>query len=195
MCRTLLILLLCIAAGTGNASVSRSYNQSKIDSTHTSVKEQTGFQADLGGYDITVVGHTHLVGAAIASLAAPERNRFETASLSWEHLTNEAEYKARSFGVSGGMGSGGGSFSPSIAPPQHGKTRSTTEAAIAEGTLIVLDGSGSDIKRGVTELQQDGLKEIFDQNKVNENMELGQLAGGMISQLISNDLTAKLREA
>jgi len=195
MYQILLILLLCIAAGAGNASMSGSYNQSKIDSTYTSVKEQTGFQAGLGGYDITVAGHTHLVGAAIASLAAPERNRFETTSLSWEHLTNEAEYKARSFGVSGGMGSGGGSFSPSIAPPQHGKARSTTEAAIANGTLIVHDGSGTDIQRGVSELQQDGLKEIFDQNKVNENMELGQLAGEMATQLIDDYFNAKLREA
>jgi len=151
----------------------------------------------LGGYDIHVAGHTHLTGAAIASLATPERNRFESASLSWEHLTNEAEYKARSFGVSGGggIGSGGGSFSPSIAPPQHEKARSTTEAAIANGTLIVHDGSGTDIQRGVTELQQDGLKEIFDQRKVNENMELGQLAGEMATQLIDDYFNARLREA
>jgi len=184
-----------VAVGTGGASVSGNYSQSKIDSTYTSVKEQTGFQAGMGGYDIHVAAHTHLVGAAIASLAAPERNRFETASLSWEHLINEAEYKARSFGVSGGVGSGGGSFSPSISPPQHGKARSTTEAAIADGTLIVHDGSGSGITRGVTELQQDGLKEIFDQRKVSENMELGQLAGEMATELIDDYFNAKLRKA
>ncbi|WP_237642619.1 DUF637 domain-containing protein [Stenotrophomonas panacihumi] len=39
------------------------------------------------------------------------------------------------------------------------------------------DGSGTGIQRGVTELQKDGLKEIFDARKVSEQLQLQQVAG------------------
>ncbi|MBB6066489.1 hypothetical protein HNR76_003070, partial [Pseudoxanthomonas broegbernensis] len=67
--------------------------------------------------------------------------------------------------------------SPSVGVSQHEKASSTTQSGIADGTLIVHDGSGTDIARGVTELQQEGLKEIFDAQKVAERMEMGQVAG------------------
>jgi len=179
------------AVGTGGASVSGHYGQSKIDSTWTSVQEQTGFQAGDRGYRIQVAGHTHLTGAAIASTATADNNHLETNSLSWTNLNNEADYSAKSVSVSGGAGSGGGSFNASIAPPQQDKARSTTRASIAEGTLIVHDNSGSDIHRGATELQQEGLKDLFDLQTVSENMELGQLAGEMAFRAVG-DLTQHL---
>ena len=190
------------AFGTGGGQVSASYNQSKIDSTYTSVKEQTGIQAGEGGFDIRVGGHTQLNGAAIASAADPSRNRLETGSLGWSDLENEAEYKASSFGISASGGSGGGSVSPNISVPQHEKSGSTTQAGIADGTLIVHDGSGEGIARGVTELQQDGLKEIFDQQKVAERMEMGQVAGqvgfraaGDIAQALTRDYADAQKQA
>nr|WP_272494132.1 hemagglutinin repeat-containing protein [Stenotrophomonas mori] len=180
-----------VAFGTGGGQVSASYNQSKIDSTYTSVKEQTGIQAGEGGFDIRVGGHTQLNGAAIASAADPLRNRLETGSLGWSDLENEAEYKASSFGISASGGSGGGSVSPNISVPQHEKSGSTTQAGIADGTLIVHDGSGEGIARGVTELQQDGLKEIFDQQKVAERMEMGQVAG-QVGMRAAGDLAQQM---
>ena len=179
------------AFGTGGGQVSASYNQSKIDSTYTSVKEQTGIQAGEGGFDIRVGGHTQLNGAAIASAADPSRNRLETGSLGWSDLENEAEYKASSFGISASGGSGGGGVSPNISVPQHEKSGSTTQAGIADGTLIVHDGSGEGIARGVTELQQDGLKEIFDQQKVAERMEMGQVAG-QVGFTAAGDLAGRM---
>ena len=179
------------AIGTGGGQISGNYNQSKIDSTYTSVKEQTGLQAGAGGFDITVGGHTQLDGAAIASTADPGRNRLETGSLGWSDLKNEAEYKASSVGFSASGGSGGGSFSPSLSVPQHDKAGSTTQAGIADGTLIVHDGSGEGIARGVTELQQDGLKEIFDQQKVAERMEMGQVAG-QVGMRAAGDLAGRM---
>ena len=183
------------AIGTGGGQISGNYNQSKIDSTYTSVKEQTGIQAGDGGFDITVGGHTQLDGAAIASTAAPELNRLETGSLGWNDLQNEAEYKASSVGISAsggsGGGSGGGSVSPSLSVPQHDKANSTTQAGIADGTLIVHDGSGEGITRGVTELQQDGLKEIFDQQKVAERMEMGEVAG-QVGMRAAGDLAQQM---
>ncbi|KAF1684419.1 hypothetical protein B1992_15100, partial [Pseudoxanthomonas broegbernensis] len=89
-----------VAVGTGGGSVSASYNQSKIDSDYTSVKEQTGIQAGRGGYEITVGGHTQLTGAAIASTADASLNRLETGSLGWSDLENTAAYSASSMGAS-----------------------------------------------------------------------------------------------
>lgn len=181
-----------VAVGTGGGSVSGYYNASKVNSTYTSVKEQTGVQAGNGGFDIQVDGHTQLDGAAIASTATPDKNYFSTGSLGWSDMKNKAEYSANSISVSGSAGSGGGSFSPSITPPQHEKSDSTTKAGIADGTLVVRDGSGAYIARSVTELQQDGLKEIFDAQKVAENMELGKVAGQVVTTAIDDIYNAKL---
>jgi filamentous hemagglutinin len=173
-----------VAVGTGGGSVSGYYNQSKIDSRYTSVREQTGIQAGAGGFDITVGNHTELTGAAIASTADPALNRLSTGSLSATDLKNEAKYKAKSFGISGGGGSSGGGFggglSPSVPISQSDSASTTTQAGISVGTVEVRNGDNTalaSIDRSVTALQQDGLKEIFDERKVNETLELGQVAG------------------
>ena len=166
-----------VAIGTGGGQVSGYYNQQKIDSNYVSVEKQTGIQAGNGGFDINVGGHTQLDGAAIASRADPANNYFSTGSLGWSDLKNSAEYSASSVGASGGVGSSGGSFSPDLSSPQNESSASTTQAGIANGTWVVRDGSGGDIARGVTELQQDGLKQIFDAQKVAGKLEMGQLAG------------------
>ena len=180
------------AIGTGGGQVSGSFVQSKIKSSYTSVSEQTGVQAGDGGFDIRVDGHTQLDGAALASTADPSRNYFSTGSLGWSDLKNKAEYSASSVSVSGGGGTGGGSFSAGIAPPQNEKSSSTTRAGIADGVVVVRDGSGDDIARGVTGLQQDGLKEIFDAQKVAENMELGQVAGQVATRAVDDFYNARL---
>ena len=152
------------------------------------MREQSGIQAGAGGYQLDVKGHTQLDGGAIASSATPDRNFLSTGSLGYTDLENKAEYKAESFSVSGGTSGGGsapgggknpwsGGMSPGLSTPQKESTSTTTHAGIADGTLIVADGSGAGIARGVTELQQDGLKAIFDEQKVRERMEMGQVAG------------------
>ncbi len=176
------------AFGTGGGSFSGNYSQSKINSNYTSVREQSGIQAGAGGFQLDVKGHTQLDGGAIASTATPDRNVLSTGSLGYADLQNQAEYKAESVSVSGGTSGGGsapgggknpwsGGMSPGLSTPQKESTNSTTHAGIADGTLIVADGSGAGIARGVTELQQDGLKAIFDEQKVRERMEMGQVAG------------------
>lgn len=164
------------AVGFGGGSVSVNYAQSKIDSDYTSVREQSGIQAGKDGFQIDVQGHTQLDGGAIASTADPSENYFNTGSLGYTDLKNEAEYKATSVSVSVSGGSGGGSGSGSFSH-QDDNESSTTRAGIADGTLIVKDGSGAGIERGTTELQQDGLKTIYDAQKVAEQMEMGQVAG------------------
>ena len=164
------------AVGFGGANVSVNYAQSKIDSDYTSVREQSGIQAGAGGFQIDVQGHTQLDGGAIASSADPSKNYFSTGSLGYSDLKNEAEYKATSIGFSASGGTNGGGGSPSYASTGD-KDRSTTTAGIADGTLIVGDGSGEGIARGTGQLQQDGLKNIYDTQKVAETIEAQQVAG------------------
>ncbi len=163
-----------VAVGTGGASVSGYASLSKIDSTYASVKEQSGIQAGAGGFDIQVGGDTTLTGAAIASTANPVLNRLSTQRLSATDLRNEAAYEAVSVSVSGGTSGGfSGSFNQT-----DDTASSTTRSGISAGTLDIRDGSTvASIDRGVTELQQDGLKDIFDQQAVAERMEMAQLAG------------------
>uniref|UniRef100_UPI003870131C hemagglutinin repeat-containing protein n=1 Tax=Stenotrophomonas pigmentata TaxID=3055080 RepID=UPI003870131C len=181
-----------VAVGTGGASVSANYNQSKIDSTYTSVKEQTGIQAGEGGFDINVGGHTQLTGAAIASTADPSRNHLSTGSLSVEDLKNEAAYKASSVGisVSGSTSGGMNAPAPSVGIPQSEKASSVTRGDIAAGTVEVRNGDTTaldGLSRDTNALQQDGLKEIFDQQKVQERLEMGQVAGE-VGFTAANDL-------
>lgn len=169
-----------VAVGFGGATVSGYYNQSEIDSNYQSVNQQTGIQAGAGGFDIEVGGHTQLTGAAIASTANPALNHLSTNSLSATDLNNRAEYEATSFGFSASGGTGGGSFSPNLAPPQSEEASSTTRAGISAGNIDIRNGNNSalaSIDRSVTMLQQEGLKEIFDEQAVNERMEMGQVAG------------------
>ncbi len=196
-----------VAVGTGGGSVSANYNQSKIDSTYTSVKEQTGIQAGDGGFDINVGGHTQLTGAAIASSADPSRNHLSTGSLSVEDLKNEAAYKASSVGISVSGSSSGGmnAPAPSVGIPQSEKASSVTRSDIAAGTVEVRNGDTAaldGLKRDVTALQQDGLKEIFDQQKVQELLEMGQVASevgfraaGDIAKALTNDYTEAQAQA
>ncbi len=184
-----------VAVGTGGASVSGYANLSKIDSTYTSVKEQTGIQAGAGGFDLQVGGHTTLTGAAIASTANPALNRLSTQSLSATDLKNEAEYGAMSIGFSASGGSGGGSFSPNIAPPQSDSASSTTRSGISAGTLDIRDGStAANIDRSVTELQQDGLKEIFDLQEVQEGQEFAAGLSDLATKIVDDIYDAKLAD-
>ncbi|QNR97485.1 hemagglutinin repeat-containing protein [Stenotrophomonas sp. 169] len=173
------------AIGTGGGQVSGYYNQQKIDSNYVSVEKQTGIQAGAGGFDINVGGHTALTGAAIASTADPSRNVLSTGSLSVQDLQNEARYKATSAGVS--ASSQGGNLlgnavgaGLNLAVGQTDNASSVTASDIAAGTVVVRDGTTAALEgmsRDATALQQDGLKAIFDEKKVVDRLEMGQLAG------------------
>lgn len=146
-----------------------------------------------GGFQIDVAGHTQLDGGAIASTATPDKNQFSTGSLGYTDLKNEAEYKATSVSVSVSGGSGGGSGSGGFSQ-QNDKASSVTKAGIADGTLVVKDGSGTGISRGTSELQQDGLEAIFDVQKVAEQMEMGQVAGQVAFTAIGDLARSQTRD-
>lgn len=165
-----------VMGGSGSASV----NLSEIKSDYASVKEQTGIQAGAGGFDIAVANATSLTGAAIASTADVSQNRLSTSSLSATDIQNKADYDAYSVGLS--FGSSGG-FSPAFGVPQAEDARSTTRSGIAAGKVDIRNDDTSaleNVDRNVAELQQEGLKPIFEEQAVQETLELGQVAGSVV---------------
>ncbi|WP_244812233.1 hemagglutinin repeat-containing protein [Xanthomonas arboricola] len=165
----------------GVSGSSANYSQQKFNSSYTSVKEQSGIQAGNGGFDITVGGNTHLIGGAIASTADATLNHLSTGSLTVEDLQNKAEYKAGGFGVgTGDWKSVAAGAALSLAGNQTGSSGSTTKSDIAAGSVEVRNGDSTalaGLDRSATELQQSGLKQIFDEKKVAEQQELAQVAG------------------
>ncbi|MEQ7416490.1 hemagglutinin repeat-containing protein [Xanthomonas campestris pv. campestris] len=165
----------------GVSGSSANYSQQKVNSSYTSVKEQSGIQAGNGGFDITVGGNTHLIGGAIASTADATLNHLSTGSLTVEDLQNKAEYKAGGFGVgTGDWKSVAAGAALSLAGNQTGSSGSTTKSDIAAGSVEVRNGDSTalaGLDRSATELQQSGLKQIFDEKKVAEQQELAQVAG------------------
>ncbi|MBO9828352.1 hemagglutinin repeat-containing protein [Xanthomonas sp. A2111] len=172
---------LTLATGSGSGG---SYSQQKVNSSYTSVKEQSGIQAGNGGFDITVGGDTHLIGAVIASAADADKNRLSTNGLTVEDLQNKAEYKSSGVSVGGGTGSSMVSVAArtglSMLGNSSDSSSSTTKSDIAAGTVEVRNGDTaalSGLDRKATELQQSGLKEIFDEKKLAEQKELAAVAG------------------
>ncbi|GFZ93238.1 hemagglutinin repeat-containing protein [Dyella caseinilytica] len=176
------------------------YNQSKINSHYASVTDVSGIEAGNGGFDITVGGNTHLVGGVIASGADPSNNVLNTGSLTYESIHNEANYSASSVGVGGGYSTGGGGYggsgfsgAPSLGVPQKGSGSSDTQSGIAQGTIIVRDNPDQDLSglnRNPT-LDNQALAPIFDAQKVQEKLEMGQVAG-QVGMTAAGDLASNM---
>ncbi|ULU27706.1 hemagglutinin repeat protein [Dyella terrae] len=166
-----------VVVGVG-ASGSGSYNQSNIDSHYASVTTVSGIDAGDGGFNIHVNGNTDLKGGVIASTADASKNLLDTGSLTFSDIENKAKYSASSVGISGGSSGSGVAVSPSIGIPQGDNSHNTTKAGVADGTIVVRDGNAdlSGLDRTAT-LDQQGLKSIFDLQKVQEQQEMGQVAG------------------
>ncbi|MCE4531292.1 hemagglutinin repeat-containing protein, partial [Xanthomonas hortorum] len=190
---------LTLATGSGSGG---SYSQQKVNSSYTSVTEQSGIQAGNGGFDITVGGNTKLVGGAIASAAAASLNRLSTDSLTVEDLQNKAEYKTSGVTVAGGTGSSMASVGIGAGLSMLGNSSdsssSTTKSDIAAGTIQIRNGDESalaGLDRSATELQQSGLKEIFDQKKIEDQKELMGLAGEIGFRVVGDVASAMYQKA
>jgi filamentous hemagglutinin len=149
----------------------------KTTSNYKSVDEVSGIGAGTGGYDIYVGGNTDLKGGVIASAADASKNILSTGSLTFSDVQNEAKYKSASAGISAGSGG----FSGSMSIPQSKDSSSTTKAGIAEGTIEVRNQPGMDLSGldRAPDIDAGGLKPIFDEKKVAEQQELGQVAGAV----------------
>ncbi|URX61283.1 hemagglutinin repeat-containing protein [Luteibacter anthropi] len=169
---------------SGFVSGSAYFAQSKVDSHYSSVNEVSGIQAGSGGFQLDVGGNTHLVGGKIASEADASKNWLSTGTLTYEDLHNESKYKASQISFSGGSTiasnvAGAIGTVVSAATPQHGNASSDTRSGIAEGTIVVRNDPGKDLSgldRKPT-LDDEALKNVFDQKKFSEQQETAQLAG------------------
>ncbi|MEL7633486.1 MULTISPECIES: hemagglutinin repeat-containing protein [Sporomusa] len=173
-----------IKAGIGSG-ITGSYNQGKINSSYQSVTEQAGIYAGEGGFDIEVGGNTDLKGAVIASEATPDKNRLSTDTLTFSDIENKAEYSASSVGVNynsnlePGMTLGDLGLTPNIGVPASGDANSTTESAIAPGTIEVRSNPEQDLSKlnRDTANSLNVLGKIFDKQTVEEKQELSALFG------------------
>ncbi|WP_454770182.1 contact-dependent inhibition effector tRNA nuclease [Escherichia coli] len=176
--------------GSGYIAASRDKMKSRFDS----VAEQTGMFAGDGGFDITVGRHTQLDGAVIASTATPDKNHLDTGTLGFSDLHNEADYKVSHSGISL---SGGGSFGDKFqgnmpggmisAGGHSGHAEGTTQAAVAEGTIIIRDRDNQ--KQNLANLSRDpahandSISPIFDKEKEQRRLQTVGLISDIGSQV------------
>ena len=181
-----------------------SAGKSKTDSHYASVTEQAGIQAGRDGFDLTVGKETSLKGAVISSTAEKEKNQLTTGTLSWEDVENKANYKESGAGLTINTSKDAKYNEKGIIPaiPTGSKDTgsSTTNSAIAEGTIAITDKAHQ--KQDVSRLNRDSknslnqLGEIFDKAKSNERQELAGLFGEMaFNQLHDAKLTPNQRSA
>ena len=181
-----------------------SAGKSKTDSHYASVTEQAGIQAGRDGFDLTVGKETSLKGAVISSTAEKEKNHLTTGTLSWEEVENKANYKESGAGLTINTSKDAKYNEKGIIPaiPTGSKDTgsSTTNSAIAEGTIAITDKAHQ--KQDVSRLNRDSknslnqLGEIFDKAKFNERQELAGLFGEMaFNQLHDAKLTPNQRSA
>ncbi|WP_244462397.1 VENN motif pre-toxin domain-containing protein, partial [Escherichia coli] len=155
---------------------------------------QTGMFAGDGGFDITVGRHTQLDGAVIASTATPDKNHLDTGTLGFSDLHNEADYKVSHSGISL---SGGGSFGDKFqgnmpggmisAGGHSGHAEGTTQAAVADGTIIIRDRDNQ--KQNLANLSRDpvhandSISPIFDKEKEQRRLQTVGLISDIGSQV------------
>lgn len=137
---------------SGKVSGFASTGKSHTDSDYESVTDQAGIYAGDKGFDITVKDNTHLKGVVIDSKGSAGKNTLRTGTLSWEDVENKADYKAGGMGISyapkdSTIPLNAHGLTPQMSPTVKDKTDSTTKAAIAKATIVIMDkkNQGQDI--------------------------------------------------
>jgi filamentous hemagglutinin len=162
--------------------------KSNIDSTYTSVTEQSGMKAGDGGFDIRVAGDTTLKGGVISSTQAAvdaKRNQFSSGGqVAATDIENHAHYQAESVSVNLGAGfSAQGKLAPSGTGVGFGKdsdsAASITHAGISgmagnPGLSGTANGSGNPTNLGDATVRTGdkaaGIAKIFDVDKVQKEV-------------------------
>ena len=181
---------------------SASWNKGNIDSHYRSARQQAGFFAGSGGFDIYVEKNTDLKGGVIASKASPDKNKLSTGTLSFSDLKNEADYSAKSIGASyhkyGNYDDmtkdeqdkvyNTKGLAPNLSMPVKGDASSTTKAAIARGTIDIRENPTQDISAlsRDTANSLNELGKIFDKAKIEERQELAAVFGEEAFRLLHN---------
>ncbi|RXV69184.1 filamentous hemagglutinin N-terminal domain-containing protein [Burkholderia stabilis] len=124
--------------------VDASIGHTGIDANYASVNQQTGIVAGKGGFDVSVVNHTQLNGAQIASAAPAESNTLTTGSLGFSNIQNSMSYSASSEGFSTSSG-------PSFAQTSD-HASGVTQAAVSPAKIVVKSDqqNGTDSTAGLS---------------------------------------------
>jgi filamentous hemagglutinin len=155
------------------AGVSGSVNlgQSKINSTYTSVNEQSAIRAGDGGFQVEVKGNTTLTGGQITSTQKAVdagKNSFSSAGgVQTQDLQNSASYEAKS--VSVGLGAGalpGKSASAGLSGAGFGSDKNSAQSTSTAGISGV---AGNTAAR--TGDKSTSIAPIFDADKVKKEIE------------------------
>ena len=176
-------------------TIGGSRNKGTVDSHYRSARDQAGFFAGGGGFDIYARENTDLKGGIIASKASPDKNKLSTGTLSFSDLHNEAEYTAKDTGSSAQIkptlvqikeknpdGSENKTLkvvqalhpTPSIPTVVQGSANSTTKSAVAPGIIDIRENPTQDIS-ALSRDTANALNElgrIFDKKSVEEQKEL-----------------------
>ncbi|MBZ4206395.1 glycohydrolase toxin TNT-related protein [Klebsiella aerogenes] len=144
-----------------------------------------GNQAHIGGADL------------IASTATADKNSLDTGTLGFSDLHNEADFKTQHSGISiSGAGSFGDQFKGNMpggmiaAAGNSGHAEGTTQAAVADGTIIIRDKDNQ--KQDVANLSRDtkhandSISPIFDKEKEQNRLkEIGMISdiGGQVADI------------
>lgn len=183
-------------------TIGASWNKGNIDSHYRSAREQAGFFAGGGGFDIYVEKNTDLKGGVIASKASPDKNKLSTGTLSFSDLKNEADYSAKSIGAAYHKYGNYDNMSedeqdkvyntkglaPNLSMPVKGDASSTTKAAIAPGTIDIRENPTQDISAlsRDTANSLNELGKIFDKKTIEEQQELAAVFGEEAFRLLHN---------
>ncbi|MBV5335453.1 MAG: hemagglutinin repeat-containing protein [Sulfuricurvum sp.] len=139
-----------VTVGWGGASGSVSYSQTDVKSDYTSVNEQSGLNADNGGFQINVANNTDLKGGLISSSQSAidnNKNSLTTATLTTSDINNHATASANTSGFSIGTDAASGLYgaaktvigSAMMFAGESGSSSGTTKSAISAGTITIID--------------------------------------------------------
>ncbi len=180
-----------ITVGTSGVSGSVNAGKSNINSTYTSVTEQSGLRAGDGGFNVNVQGNTRLVGGAITSTQEAidhGKNTFQTAgqsaqqalasgTLTLSDLHNQASYSASSSSVNLGTG-----FSPQgkLTPQGTGAGWGKDSGQASSVTQSAISGMAGNTAARTGDAET-GINKIFDadrvQKEINAQTQITQLFG------------------
>jgi filamentous hemagglutinin len=190
--------------------------KSNIDSTYTSVTEQSGMKAGDGGFDIRVAGDTTLKGGVISSTQAAvdaKRNQFSSGGqVAATDIENHAHYQAESVSVNLGAGfSAQGKLAPSGTGVGFGKdsdsAASITHAGISgmagnPGLSGTANGSGNPTNLGDATVRTGdkaaGIAKIFDVDKVQKEVaaqtQITQMFSTLAPKAVATYADGQIRE-
>lgn len=181
----------------GNSTSSGSASKGSMNSDYASVTKQAGIYSGDGGFNINVENDTHLKGAIIDSNADADKNNLTTGTLKTEDIKNKASYDVKNVGVSyqhftdaqkeadkdGTFNKSG--LLPNLSPGAKNDVSSTTQSAIAQGTITAtkenlnLSKINRDTQHSLNELSK-----IFDKKKLEERQELAQFFAKNADELL-----------